>query len=492
VIVDLGHPLVRLAGVIDWGFLDRLLRASAHRVRGNLGLPTRLVAGLFILKHMHNLSDEVLCARRLENPYYQFFCGELSFCHSLPFDRSSRTHWRQRLGEEQLAVLIQESLSVVHKTGALASRDLERVVVDTTVQPKAIAHPTDARLCHRALEKLVDLARRRHVPLRQSYRRVAKRAAIMVGRYTHAHQFKRARRALKFLRIRLGRVIRDIRRKIADNEALKERFADLLALAVRVRFQDHRQRGRKVYALHAPEVECICKGKARAPYEFGCKVSVATPASKPKGGQFVLHAKALHGNPFDGHTLGPVIAELEALTGVATRRIHVDKGYRGHTHQKFRVWISGQVRRVTAPIRREMRRRRAGHWAYEGRAPDGSQLSQRPRRRLHQCRPRRCRLQLQPAPALARAVFARLDADAARHPSTSPNPKRLTNAPHRFFTDDYIKVERTRRNPGRWRTGGAGSAAALPRGNFRRTRRTREVCRTGADAYLEDLLVLLI
>jgi len=189
---------------------------------------------------------------------------------------------------------------------------------------------------------------------------VAKRAAIMIGRYSHAHQFKRARRAMKFLRIRLGRVIRDIRRKIDGNEALKVRFADLLALAHRVRFQDHRQRGPKIYALHAPEVECIGKGKARAPYEFGCKVSIATPATKPKGGQFVLHTKALHGNPFDGHTLGPVITELEQQTGVETRRIHVDKGYRGHNHkQKFRVWISGQVRRVTAPIRREMKRRAA-------------------------------------------------------------------------------------------------------------------------------------
>jgi IS5 family transposase len=150
------------------------------------------------------------------------------------------------------------------------------------VQPKAIAHPTDARLVHRAIEKLTELARRNDVPLRQSYRRIAKRAAIMVGRYTHAHQFQRARRQLKFLRIRLSRVIRDIRRKIDGNETLKKRFADLLALAVRVRFQDHRQRGPKVYALHAPEVECIGKGKARAPYEFGCKVSVATPATKPK------------------------------------------------------------------------------------------------------------------------------------------------------------------------------------------------------------------
>ena len=296
-IIDLGHPLVRLAREIDWGFLDLRFASVCAPGPGQPGLPTRLVSGLLILKHMHNLSDEVLCARWLENPYYQFFCGELSFCHRLPFDRSSLTHWRQRLGAEQLVALIQESLSVAHKTGALASRDLERVVVDTTVQPKAIAHPTDPRLCDRALEKLVDLARRHQVRLRQSYRRLAKRAAIMVGRYTHAHQFKRARRALKFLRVRLGRVIRDIRRKIAGNELLEERFADLLALAVRVRLQDHRQRGPKVYALHAPEVECIGKGKARAPYEFGCKVSVATPVTKPKGGQFVLHAKALHGNP---------------------------------------------------------------------------------------------------------------------------------------------------------------------------------------------------
>jgi transposase, IS5 family len=158
----------------------------------------------------------------------------------------------------------------------------------------------------------------------------------------------------------LGRVIRDIRRKIDGDEALKEVFAVPLSRADQVRRQRQRQRGWKLYSLHAPEVECIGKGKARAPYEFGCKVSVATPVTRPKGGQFVLHAKALHGNPYDGHTLGPVVAEMQELTGVEVRRIHVDKGYRGHNHpHKFRVWISGQVRRVTKAIRREMRRRAA-------------------------------------------------------------------------------------------------------------------------------------
>jgi IS5 family transposase len=359
-IIDLGHPLVRLAGKIDWEFLDRRLGEVYKAGDGHPPLPVRLMAGLLILKHMHSLSDEALCARWVENPYFQYFCGEQVFRHELRFDRSSLTRWRQRLGEERLAALLQESLRVAHETGALATKDLERVAVDTTVQPKAIAHPTDARLTHKAIEKLAGFARRERIPLRQSYLRVAKRAAIMVGRYTHAHQFKRAARALKFLRTRLGRLIRDINRKIEGDPGLDRRFAPLRSLAIKIRFQNHRQRGPKLYSLHAPEVECIGKGKARAPYEFGCKVSIATPVTQPEGGQFVLHAKALHGNPFDGHTLGPAIVDVQKNTGIEVKRIHVDKGYRGHNHpNKFRVWITGQVRRVTPTIKREMKRRAA-------------------------------------------------------------------------------------------------------------------------------------
>ena len=137
-------------------------------------------------------------------------------------------------------------------------------------------------------------------------------------------------------------------------------FEQPLWRAAQIRSQEQRQRGWKLYSFHAPEVECIGKGKASAPYEFGVKASIVTTNGCPPGGQFVLHAQALHGNPFDGHTLGPVLAGIERLTGVETRRIHVDKGYRGHNHpHKFRVWISGQARRVTKTIRREMRRRAA-------------------------------------------------------------------------------------------------------------------------------------
>lgn len=222
--------------------------------------------------------------------------------------------------------------------------------------------PTDAKLLNRAREKLVRLAQRHGVALRQSYARVGKFALIKHQRYAHAKQFKRARRALKTLRTYLGRVIRDIGRKIEGNSGLEAAFAKLLLLARRVREQQQRQRGPKVYSLHAPEVECIGKGKAHKPYEFGVKVSVATTIDHAKGGQFVTHVKALPGNPYDGHTLATAIPDMEALIGNVIARLLVDKGYRGHNappDYKFRVFISGQKRGMTPRIKRELRRRAA-------------------------------------------------------------------------------------------------------------------------------------
>jgi IS5 family transposase len=266
------------------------------------------------------------------------------------------------MGEERLQTLLQESLSVATRTKAIKPSELSRVIVDTTVQPKNVTFPTDAKLLNRAREKLVRLAKLSGVALRQSYARVGKFALIQHQRYAHAKQFKRANRALKKLRTYLGRVIRDVGRKIAGDAALEGKFERLLMLARRVREQQQRQRGPKVYSLHAPEVECIGKGKAHRPYEFGVKVSVATTISHAKGGQFVTHVKALAGKPYDGHTLATVIPDMEALVGNTIERILVDKGYRGHNapdDYKFRVFISGQKRGVTPRIKRQLRRRSA-------------------------------------------------------------------------------------------------------------------------------------
>ena len=363
-IIDMGHPLVKLARTIDWSFLEQRFGAVYEDTPGRPPLPTRLMAGLSILKHTDNLSDEVLCERWLENPYYQFFCGEEFFQHRLVFDRSSLTRWRQRMGEARLQALLQESLAVAAKTEAIKPSDLNRVIVDTTVQPKNVMFPTDARLLNRAREILVRLAQRFGIKLRQSYARVGKFALIKHQRYAHAKQFKRANRALKTLRTYLGRVIRDIGRKRGGNaDVLKEIvLGRMLSLSRRVLEQKQRQRGPKVYSLHAPEVECIGKGKAHRPYEFGVKVSVATTLAHAKGGQFVAHVKALPGNPYDGHTLATVIPEMETLIGNTLERILADKGYRGHNappDYRFRVFTSGQKRRMTPGIKRELRRRSA-------------------------------------------------------------------------------------------------------------------------------------
>jgi transposase, IS5 family len=258
------------------------------------------------------------------------------------------------------------------QTDGTRARDLKRVTVDTTVQPKAITFPTDAKLVHAAIKGLNRLACKYGVRLRQSYARIAKRAAMMAGRYAHAKQFKRHHRQLRLLRTRLGRLVRDIRRKIAGQADLEAAFQGPLARADQIRSQRQRQRGFKLYSFHAPEVECIGKGKASAPYEFGAKASIVTTNARAPGGQFVLHARTLPGNPYDGHTLGGVIDATEKLTGCAIERAYVDKGFRGHkTKNPRRVFISGQKRGVFGVVRRELRRRSAieaviGHMKTDG------------------------------------------------------------------------------------------------------------------------------
>jgi IS5 family transposase len=361
-IIDMEHELVRLAGLIDWRLLASKLGEVYSDAPGQPPLPTRLMAGLAVLKHTFNLSDEELVRRWVENPYFQYFCGEEHFRHKPPFDRSSMTRWRQRMGAERLDFLLQESLAVALKTEAIAVKDLSRIIVDTTVQEKAITFPTDAKLLNRAREKLVKLAKKHGLKLRQGYPRVGKRALIKHQRYRHAKQFKRAGRELRRLRTLLGRVIRDIDRQVRDDPWFNFLFRPTLFLAGRVHSQRPGQRGRKVYSIHAPEVECIGKGKAHKPYEFGVKVSVATPVSAPRGGQFVLAAKALPGSPYDGHTLATVIPHVEGIVGNEIQRVIGDKGYRGHgapAPYDMRVYVSEQRRGVTKQIARELKRRSA-------------------------------------------------------------------------------------------------------------------------------------
>jgi transposase, IS5 family len=368
-IINMKHELVQLAGKIDWAWIDGEI-APLYSDKGRPGIESRFVIGLLLLKQIYGLSDEGVCERWVHDPYFQHFTGYEFFQHEFPHERSDLSHWRKRLGDK-LDLLLAESLRVAHQSGALRAKDLARVTVDTTVQPKNVTFPTDAKLLHAAIKGLNRLARHHGVRLRQSYIRVAQRAAMMAGRYAHAKQFNRHRRQLRLLRIRLGRLIRDIRRKIAGRP-IEAAFEAALARAVQIRSQQQRQRGWKLYSFHAPEVECIGKGKARTPWEFGVKVSIVTTNARAPGGQFVLHAAALPGKPYDGHTLRTVLDDTQRLTGCEIERVYADKGYRGHdAPNPRRVFISGQKRGVFGAIKRELRRRSAiepviGHMKAEG------------------------------------------------------------------------------------------------------------------------------
>jgi transposase, IS5 family len=356
--IDMEHALVKLAGLIDWSRFDEAYGRFYHQ-KGRPGLPTRLMAGLHLLKHMEGLSDEAVCARWKENPYWQYFCGEQYFRHKLPFDRSSMTRWRGRIGPDKLELLLAETLSVALRTDAVTPQACERVTLDTTVQTKAVAHPTDSHLLLRGIEWLNRLAKQHGIKLRQSFLRLGRQARRDVSRLIHGRGHKQAMRWVRKLRTWLGRLDRDIGRKIAGNGALEAAFALARERVAKILAQKAGDTD-KLYALHAPEVECIAKGKARTRYEFGVKTSIAVTNARTAGGQFIVGMQALPGNPYDGHTLTAQIEQVERLTGVTVERAYVDRGYRGHRHGgKAKVFVS-HTRGITSPtIRRELRRRNA-------------------------------------------------------------------------------------------------------------------------------------
>jgi IS5 family transposase len=385
-ILDARHELVRLVRLIDWGRFEAAFGGLYVDQKGRPALPTRLLVGLHLLQHAKGLSDEAVCAAWLENPYMQYFCGETFFQHKLPLDRSSMTRWRGRIGKDKLELLLAETLAAAQRAEAVDPTKFQRVILDTTAQTKAVAHPTDSHLLLRAIVWLNRFARRHGVTLRQSFIRLAVRSRREAARLIHTGGHKQALREIRRLRTYTGRLYRDIARKIQGQPHLEDVFAPVAEPILRLLAQKQTDKS-KIYALHAPEVECIAKGKARTRYEFGVKASIAVintqtkhtlpprrPGDKPivlGAGLFVVGAMALPGLPYDGHTIQSQIDQVQRLTGVKVQRAYVDKGYRGHGLKNPEVYIS-QTRGIASPtIKRELRRRSAvepviGHLKLDG------------------------------------------------------------------------------------------------------------------------------
>lgn len=366
--INLQHPLVKLADVMDWALIESAFGAHFASPTGRPALPPRLVAGLLYLQHAYDCSDEEMVNTWMENPYVQYFTGETYFQTEAPMDSSSLTRWRQRIGEEGVESMLIVTLDAAQKIGAVKASSFDRLIVDTTVMPKAIAHPTDSRLLERSRQHLVKLAEQHGIALRQNYHREAPRMAAQIGRYAHAKQFKRMHKAVKTLKTRVGRVYRDVHRNLdAIPPQHQAKARDLLSRINRI-LTPQRKDKNKLYALHAPEVACISKGKARTPYEFGVKVTVATTLKEG----FIVGMRSMPGNPWDGHTLEETVEQASIIMDRMPKTVIVDRGYQGVTVEGVQILRSGQRRGVTRGLKSMIKRRSAieptiGHMKTDGR-----------------------------------------------------------------------------------------------------------------------------
>jgi IS5 family transposase len=346
---------------------SRAVAGAGHSNAGRPRLPIRLMTSLLYLKHSFNLSDEELAQRWSENVLWQFFSGMAYYEHRLPCDPTQIGRFRTAVGEQGLEQLLKATIDAAVSIQAVRPEELERVIVDTTVQEKAIAHPVDSRLLEIARHKVVSAARRAGIALKQTYAKQGKALRRQAGGYAHAKQFKRLRRVLKRQRTILGVVMREVQRKrqaaefTSDNPLALTELLMWLERAERIRTQQRHDKN-KLYALHAPEVECIGKGKARKPFEFGVKTAVVV--SHKQG--LMLGARTFPGNPYDGHILSAVLEQATNLTqdlSVTIKQVVADLGFRGKDvdvdNPGVQIIHRGRLKSLSKQERRWLKRRQA-------------------------------------------------------------------------------------------------------------------------------------
>ena len=389
--IDSKHPLTVLASRLPWDKMELAVAPQfAHKERplkqsdetidlagavvtisggtaSNAGRPRlalRLMIALTLLKNSFDLSDEELVQRFAENVYWQHFAGFEYFEPRPPCDATQIGRFRTTLGEAGLEELLSATIHTAVDIGAIKKTEFKRVIVDTTVQEKAIAHPVDSRLLEIARRKVVAAAKRCAIALKQTFATEGKTLQRQAGGYAHAKQFKRLRRVVKRQRTILGIVIRETQRKMSastDNALALTSLNTWLERAERIRTQQRHDKN-KLYALHAPEVQCIGKGKARKPYEFGVKVSVVVTHKQG----LLVGARSFTGNPYDGHILSAQMEQSAILLqdlNVSPKQAVVDLGFRGKdvdlANPDLEIIHRGRIKTMTKTQRRWLKRRQA-------------------------------------------------------------------------------------------------------------------------------------
>ena len=316
--INKDHELYQLSERINWEEIERYLSEYYCIDNGRPSVPIRKIVGVILLKMMFNESDESVVDRWKENPYWQYFCGEVNFQHHWPFDPTELIKFRNRLGEKGMERILKISIDLFSKKEIQE----KRVLVDTTVQEKNITYPTDPKLQKKIIEKCRKIAKDEGIILRQSYTRTLKQLMIDQRFRSHPKRRKKANAAARKIKVIAGRIVRDVERKLNEEQLL--RYYHELLLFKQVLNQKQKDQN-KIYSLHEPDVRCIAKGKEAKKYEFGNKVSIV----KTMKSGIIVGALSFSTNPYDADTLDPQLRQVEKLTGQLPKTAIADRGYRG-------------------------------------------------------------------------------------------------------------------------------------------------------------------
>lgn len=310
------HPLYKLANKINWRRFEEAFSPLYCRTNGRPAHPIRLMCGLLILKHLRNVSDESVVLQWSENAYYQYFCGQLEFLPKEPCEASDLVHFRNRIGEAGMEVILSESIRV--NTENDDEDHFNTAFIDSTVQEKNITYPTDAKLHKKIIKRVLKIVREKRLPLRQSYQRTLKAIPRDQRFRNHPKNHKKAVKADRRLRTIAGRLVRELDRNLPDKKGYEKMFE----LFYKVLRQSRNSRD-KTYSLHEPEVQCISKGKEHKKYEFGNKASFIRSLSG------IILAAVSFRNEYDGHTIEATLQQTERMTGRRIENLAGDRGYRG-------------------------------------------------------------------------------------------------------------------------------------------------------------------
>ena len=314
--INLNHELCELSHRLDWESIEKDF-AEYYSEIGRPSVPIRRMIGMLLLKQIYNLSNEAIVDRWIENPYWQYFTGEVIFQTNKPFDPTDFIYFKNRIGKTGAEKLLKVSIQLFGKEA-----EENEILVDSTAQEKNITYPTDAKLHKSIIKRINKIAKQEGIILRQTYTRTLKQLMIDQRFHQHPKRQKKAKAALKKIKTIAGRQVRDIERKFTPEQ--KEKYHKLLININRILVQ---QRGdkNKIYSLHEPQVRCMARGKEAKKFEFGNKSGfVVTKTSK-----IIVGALAFEDNHYDGHTLEEHFKQTERLVGERPKVGIVDRGYRG-------------------------------------------------------------------------------------------------------------------------------------------------------------------